>query len=151
TAHEFVDGKHVERDMVESGRSGQDGQPMMRGIAAQEDHERADPVGQAEAKHGSIELLELTDIRTVQHDVAEPDRDRLAPGQGSVLALSGIAPDLNCPPVRVEEAEAIAAAEIVDGARLGDEPGSTLPDLSEQRLHILSRSRDEADQIGLLL
>ena len=76
-AHHLVHIGHVVGHVVEAGRPGEEGNAVVRFVAAQEAHEIAQPVAQLEAQHIDEERQLFMVAGRMHHDVADPLGDRL--------------------------------------------------------------------------
>ena len=82
------------------------------------------------------EVRDVTDVRRVEDDVRELDRDGLLLLDPAVLPDLDVGRDLDGAAVDVEEAEAVAAAGSVHLARLGDQLNATGEELLGERVHV---------------
>ncbi len=150
-AEDVVDAVHVVGDVVQAGRPWQHGDAVMPLVAAQEGHEVADPVRQAKAQHLDEELHRRLVVGRVQDDVADPLGHALPALDRAGGAARDVRGDFEWQAVGAEEAEAVAAAQALQWARLEDDPAARGRHLGEEGVHVRAAWSGQRDDVNPLL
>lgn len=132
-AHELVDRRHLEGDVVDAGivAAHQRDRVVVR-VAAQEHHLVGGIVRYAEAEDAGIELLHAFHVGRVQHHVA--DLARLGPFR-FLVQRHRLRAEAQAAVVGIEHLEAVAAGIVPEHGRLAEHDAAALDDLRVKRVH----------------
>src|SRR6185437_5927185 len=137
-AHHLIETAHLECGVVEAGRTRDECEAVVNGVATQEAHEIPEPVAHPKPQKALVEGDRLADVRRVQNHMGQRRRNRLPAGELPLRPSRNAAGDLNRPAVQIEEPEAVSRTGPLEAVRPGDQPDSTL--LQELSSSIDSRS-----------
>src|SRR5690606_3382280 len=145
--HHLVEVGHIVGNVVQAGRPGKDGEPMVPFVTAKKHHEIAEPVAYFETQNVDKELRGRLMVRRMQHDMTDALGERLAPLLHSRLAALDAAGNFEGQAVGGEEPEAVTAAQGRQLARLEDDLAARCTNPFEQLADVASIGRRERDDV----